>query len=96
MRIYKASPAFNSGNSVLRTGAHGNSANSTITRSINSSGNHRHTINAAGNHAHSMNNTGGGKAHNIMQPTLFVNMAMKYADASALPPTQTSSATESE
>jgi microcystin-dependent protein len=69
-----------------------NVLNSPLTLTINSSGDHTHSISTDGNHSHSItvdeivghnhtltiNNTGGGQAHNIMQPYLVIHYLIKY------------------
>jgi microcystin-dependent protein len=53
---------------------------STTGISINSNGNHVHSISTDGDHAHTLNitNTGGGLAHNNMQPTNFAGNTFIY------------------
>lgn len=46
---------------------------------VESAGDHNHTISTDGNHAHTMGSTGGGDAHNNMQPTLFMGNQFIYS-----------------
>jgi len=59
-----------------------NNINSSTTGiTINSVGEHTHPLSTVGDHSHTIttNSTGGGQAHNIMQPTAFVGHVFIYA-----------------
>lgn len=64
-------PGFSADSAGSRTWNNINTSATGI--SINTSGSHTHTISTDGSHTHvlTINNTGGGLAHNNMQPTLF-------------------------
>lgn len=64
-------PGFASDSAGTKTWNNINTSTTGI--SINTSGNHNHIISTDGSHTHTItvSNTGGGLAHNNMQPTLF-------------------------
>lgn len=65
-------PGFTGDSAGTRTW--NNISTNTTGITINSVGNHTHTITADGSHSHTFttNSSGGGLAHNNMQPTLFI------------------------
>lgn len=84
-------PGFTADSAGTRTWSNINSATTGIT--INNAGDHNHTISSDGSHSHSItvdavsnhthafttDTTGGGNAHNNMQPTAFIGQVFIYA-----------------
>jgi microcystin-dependent protein len=78
-------PGFTADSAGSRTWTNINSSTTGIT--VNSNGDHLHTISNDGSHVHTLtiNNTGGGLAHNNMQPTTFAGNVFIYIGFKNIP-----------